>query len=126
MKIAVTYDKDGSVFQHFGHTEFFKIYTVEDNKITDSTVLSTNGAGHESLAVWLRNAGVSTLICGGIGGGAQQALSAAGVKWYGGVIGQADDAVASLVAGNLDFDPQARCTNDHHEHGQAHNCGHHQ
>ncbi len=29
MKIAVTYDA-GQVFQHFGHTEHFKVYDVED------------------------------------------------------------------------------------------------
>ena len=32
MKIAVTYD-NGTVFQHFGRTEFFKVYEVEDGKI---------------------------------------------------------------------------------------------
>ena len=45
MKIAVTY-LDGSVFQHFGHTEYFKIYTVENNAVTDSEVIETNGHGH--------------------------------------------------------------------------------
>ena len=29
MKIAVTYE-NGQVFQHFGHTEQFKVYDVED------------------------------------------------------------------------------------------------
>ena len=68
MKIAVTYE-NGSVFQHFGHTEQFKIYTIENNIITASQILGTDGAGHESLAVWLKQAGVNKLICGGIGGG---------------------------------------------------------
>ena len=35
MKIAVTYE-NGQIFQHFGHTEQFKIYTVEDGKIVSS------------------------------------------------------------------------------------------
>ena len=35
MKIAVTYE-DGNVFQHFGHTEQFKIYTAEDGKIVST------------------------------------------------------------------------------------------
>lgn len=29
MKIAVTYD-NGNIFQHFGKTENFKVYEVED------------------------------------------------------------------------------------------------
>ena len=49
MKIAVTYD-DGNVFQHFGRTEFFKVYEVEDNKVVSSEVVSSNGTGHGALA----------------------------------------------------------------------------
>ena len=45
MKIAVTYD-NGMVFQHFGHTEQFKVYTVEDNQITDTEIVSSGGNGH--------------------------------------------------------------------------------
>ena len=127
MKIAVTYE-NGSVFQHFGHTEQFKIYTIENNIITASQILGTDGAGHESLAVWLKQAGVNKLICGGIGGGAQQALTAAGITWYGGVTGSADDAVNALLKDSLSYDPDARCS--HHDHDQQgdhpHHCDHHQ
>lgn len=49
MKIAVTYE-NGQVFQHFGHTEYFKVYSVEDGQITDMQVVPTNGSGHGALA----------------------------------------------------------------------------
>ena len=74
MKIAVTYD-DGNVFQHFGRTEFFKVYEVEDNKVVSSEVVSSNGTGHGALAGLLSGIDVDVLICGGIGGGAQAALA---------------------------------------------------
>ena len=45
MKIAVTYD-NGSVFQHFGKTENFKIFEVENGAIISSEVVGSNGAGH--------------------------------------------------------------------------------
>ena len=32
MRIAVTYE-NGEIFQHFGHTESFKIYEIQDNKV---------------------------------------------------------------------------------------------
>lgn len=48
MKLAVTYE-NGQVFQHFGHTENFKLYSIEDGKITDSQVVNTNGQGHGAL-----------------------------------------------------------------------------
>ncbi len=79
MKIAVTYE-NGQVYQHFGHTEQFKVYTVEEGKIVSSEVVGTNGQGHGALAQVLTSLQAEVLICGGIGGGAQAALPAAGRK----------------------------------------------
>ncbi len=121
MRIAVTYE-DGKVFQHFGHTEQFKLYDVEDGKIVNSQVIDTNGSGHGALAGFLNMANADVLICGGIGMGAQMALAEAGIKLYGGVQGDADAAAQALVDGRLEYDPDARC--DHHEHESGHECGH--
>ena len=49
MRIAVTYE-NGQIFQHFGHTETFKIYDVEEGKVLHSEVVDTNGSGHGALA----------------------------------------------------------------------------
>ena len=122
MKIAVTYD-NGQVFQHFGHTETFKIYDVSEGSVKDSEVVDTMGSGHGALAGFLKDRGVDTLICGGIGGGAQTALAQAGINLYGGVTGSADDAVAALLEGKLDFNPDVHC--DHHSHEEGHSCGNH-
>ena len=91
MKIAATYE-NGRIFQHFGRTEQFKVYEVSDGRVASSRVVDTNGSGHGALAGLLQGLGVDTLICGGIGGGAQQALAAAGIRLYGGVSGEADAA----------------------------------
>ena len=122
MKIAVTYES-GLIFQHFGHTAAFKIYEVDNNEVKSSEVVETNGSGHGALAGFLAQLGVDTLICGGIGGGAQMALANAGIKLYGGVMGDADDAVEALLSGELNFNPCVRC--DHHDHGNGHSCGDH-
>lgn len=125
MKIAATYE-DGQVYQHFGHTAQFKVYSVEDGAITSSQVVDTNGTGHGALAGFLAERGVGTLVCGGIGGGARQALAAAGIEVFGGVSGNADEAVAALVAGTLAFDPNAACSHhEGHDHGDGHTCGNH-
>ena len=79
MKIAVTYD-NGEVFQHFGKTESFKIYNVEDNTVVSSEIIGSNGTGHGALAGLLAEQGINVLICGGIGGGAQAALTEAGIE----------------------------------------------
>jgi len=66
MKLAVTFE-NGNIFQHFGHTENFKIYDIENGVIKESRVVNSNGAGHGALAGFLKNEGVDVLICGGIG-----------------------------------------------------------
>ena len=125
MKIAVTYDSE-NIFQHFGHTAYFKLYEIADNAIVSTQVLPTGGSGHGALANFLAAQGVQILICGGIGGGAQLALANAGIRLYGGVRGNADAAVNALLAGELGYDPNVRCNHHDHEHGHGgHSCGHH-
>lgn len=124
MRVAVTYE-NGQIFQHFGHTQAFKIYDIADGKILSSEVVDTNGSGHGALAGVLNALNADILICGGIGGGAQSALNAAGIRLFGGVSGNADDAVAALIAGNLAFNPNVKCNHHDHEHGEGHTCGNH-
>lgn len=121
MKLAVTYE-NGQVFQHFGHTEQFKLYEVENGAVISSRVVSTNGSGHGALAGFLAEHGVECLLCGGIGGGAQAALAEAGIKLYAGCTGDADARVGELLSGTLAYAETATC--DHH-HGEDHACGGH-
>ena len=95
MKIAVTYE-GGSIFQHFGKTETFKMYEVEDGKITSMQIVHAGGAGHSALAGFLSEQSANVLICGGIGEGAQEALKEAGIKVISGAAGEVDAAVPIL------------------------------
>ncbi len=124
MRIAVTYE-NGEIFQHFGHTEQFKLYDAEDGRIVAEQIVNTNGSGHGALAGFLKAAQADALICGGIGMGARNALAEAGIKLYGGVSGSADAAAQALAAGDLQYDPNARCDHHGHHHGEGHACGHH-
>ena len=122
MKIAVTYEA-GNVYQHFGHTAQFKIYEVAEGKILSSQILDTNGSGHGALASLLDQNGIEVLICGGLGGCARTALNNAGIAIYGGVSGDADEAVELFLSNALNFNPNACCS--HHGHGEGHSCGSH-
>lgn len=121
MRIAVTYE-NGEVFQHFGHTQQFKVYDIRDNKVCGTGIMDTYGQGHGALAGVLMALQADMLICGGIGGGAQAALAAAGIKLYAGVSGSADAAVEAFLNGKLEFNTAATCN---HHHGEDHHCGHH-
>ncbi len=124
MRLAVTYD-NGEIFQHFGHTEQFKVYDIKEGQILNEQIVDTNGQGHGALAGFLLGGDVDALICGGIGGGAQAALREAGIVLYGGVSGKADDAVKAFLAGELSFNPNVTCNHHDHEHGEGHSCGDH-
>lgn len=124
MKIAIPF-ADGQVFQHFGHSERFKLYTVEDGRVVSEEDLSAEGSGHGALAALLAAHGVDALICGGIGGGARQALAERNISVFGGVTGSAGEAVQALLEKRLSFDPDARCDHHDHEHAEGHVCGDH-
>ena len=122
MKLAITYD-NGQVFQHFGKTEAFKIYDIVEGKVGASMVMSTNGQGHGALAGLLRGLGISVLICGGIGPGAQDALASLDITVIPGITGDVDQAVQDFVDGKLVPNTEALC--NHHHEGAAHDCGAH-
>ncbi len=115
MKIAVTYE-EGRVFQHFGHSKQFKVYDVDAGVVVGAEVIDAPGEGHGALAGFLKEQGVQALICGGIGGGARQALMQAGIELYPGVNAGADACVQALIAGTLDYNPETVCAHHHHEH----------
>ena len=121
MKIAVTYE-DGNVFQHFGRTENFKIYEVEDGKVVSAEVMSSDGVGHEALAWLLKDSGIDALICGGMGQGAQDALAEAGIEVCAGAEGNTDEAVAAFLAGEL-VNTGVNCDHHDHEHDHGHDHG---
>ncbi len=125
MRIAVTYS-DGEVFQHFGKTEQFKVYEVENNKVVSSEVTGNNGLGHEALAGLLADNKIDLLICGGMGEGAKNALAEAGVEVISGAQGDADEAVESYLRGELESKGVNCDHHDHeHHHEEGHSCGHH-
>ncbi len=118
MKVAITYENE-SVFQHFGHTEKVKVYTIEDNNIVSSEVISTEGNGHSDLVNFLKKLGIDVLICGGIGKGAKDALKEAGIELYGGVSGNVDLAITDFINGTLKYNENVECS--HHK-DENHNC----
>lgn len=123
MKIAVPFEND-NIYPHFGHTAVFKIYEVQNGKISTVRIMPTLESGHGALAGFLAVNNVGTLICGGIGDGAKTALAEVGIKVFGGVSGNADTAVYAYLAGKLEYDPEARCDHHDHVHGE-HKCGEH-
>lgn len=113
MKIAATYDiSTNSIFQHFGKTQNFKLYDIEEGKIVKADIIDNGGFGHHDLAIFLKNLGVEILILGNRGQGAIDALNKAGIKQFAGISGNPDDAIVAYLNGTLKDNPDAKC--NHH------------
>ena len=120
MKIAVTCEND-QVFAHFGHTREFAIFETDGRTILSENRLSAGDAGHCALSSLLAGAKVDLLICGGIGPGAINALTAAGIELIGGASGNVREVVQALLNGTLEVRQDFHCNHHHHEEG--HSCG---
>ncbi|MBO5823232.1 MAG: dinitrogenase iron-molybdenum cofactor biosynthesis protein [Lentisphaeria bacterium] len=128
MKIAVTCENH-QVFQHFGHTPGFAVFEVKDNVICSEKELSSGSSGHGALAMVLAMEQIEVLICGGIGGGAINALRDVGIKVVGGASGDVREVAEAYVSGTLQVKADFHCNHHHHEGGHScgsgHSCGNH-
>ena len=128
MKIAVTC-ADHQVFQHFGHTPGFAVFEVKDNIVCSEKELSSGSSGHGALAMVLAMEQIEVLICGGIGGGAINALRDVGIKVVGGASGDVREVAEAYVNGTLQVKAAFHCNHHHHEGGHScgsgHTCGNH-
>lgn len=122
MKIAITCENN-QVFQHFGHTPGFALFEIADGRIVSEKMLPSGSSGHGALATLLALEQVETLICGGIGGGAINALGNAGIKVIGGAAGNVREVAEAFAAGTLQVRADFHC--NHHHHGEGHTCGEH-
>lgn len=122
MKIAVTC-KDNQVFQHFGHTPEFAVFTADNTTVVSKEILPCGDTGHGALAGLLQQNGIDLLICGGIGRGAQAALTEAGVRLIGGATGNVDEVVKAFLADELKVKEDFQC--HHYDHEAGHTCGSH-
>jgi ATP-binding protein involved in chromosome partitioning len=127
-KIALPVTSDDQIDNHFGHCEFYKVYTVsENNEITKEEIIkSEQGCGCKSnIASVLASQGVTVMLAGGIGGGAINVLNSAGIEVVRGCSGKPDDIVKQYIEG-LIADSGESCQQHEHHHagGGEHVCNH--
>jgi predicted Fe-Mo cluster-binding NifX family protein len=119
MKIAVPLKQDHQIDDHFGHCEFYGVYTIsENNEILKKEVIpSTQGCGCKSnIAGELATQGVKIMLAGGIGNGAVNVLNHHGIDVIRGCTGNAKEVVNMYLKGSL-TDSGENC---HHHDGHHH------
>jgi predicted Fe-Mo cluster-binding NifX family protein len=123
-KIAIPADGNNQLEDHFGHCDFYQIFTISnDNKIVDiQTLESEQGCGCKSnIASVLVEHGVSVMLAGGIGNGAINVLNNCNIDVIRGCSGNTTDVINSYLNGEI-FDSGESCS--HHHHDENHQCAH--
>ncbi len=127
-KIAVPITANKQIDGHFGHCEFYGVYTVsESNEITGFEKLdSPQGCGCKSnIAAVLAQKGVTVMLAGGIGGGAINVLNSYGIEVVRGCSGTADEVVKQFISGAIaDSGKSCAAHEQHHGGGHGHQCNH--
>ena len=113
MKIALP-SSENKVDSHFGHCEYFTVFTIDDNKeiISEDIVKSPAGCGCKSNIVQiLSQMGVDVMLAGNMGEGAVNVLNSHGIKVLRGCSGDVKTVTKKWLEGNL-VDSGVAC----HEH----------
>jgi len=127
MKIAVP-TQNNSVDGHFGHCEYYTIYTIDENKnvVNKELMPSPEGCGCKSnIAGVLRQMNVSLMLAGNMGEGAFNMLQMQGIQVIRGCTGNTDDVLTKYLEDKL-MDNGILCSHHgrNHEHGHGHSCNH--
>lgn len=126
MKIALP-SRQKTIDDHFGHCEYFTVFTIEDDQIMEETVIeSPAGCGCKSnIATVLADLGVSMMLAGNMGDGAVRVLNQAGIQVVRGCSGNVKEVAAQWISGNLkDSGDACQHHEHHHEHQHGHDCHH--
>ncbi len=126
MKIAVPTTSSNQVDSHFGHCEFYSLFTIDsDKKVTSTELLpSPQGCGCKSnIASVLKDKGVTVMLAGNMGGGALNVLTSHDITVFRGCTGEITTVVNDYLMGKINDSGEA-CKS--HAHGQGeHSCDHH-
>ena len=100
MIIAMTYLNE-EIFPHFGKSEYFVVYEVENKEVKSKKIYQLEGSGHASKAAFLKEMHADVLICGGMGMHAKEAIDSVGVSVYAGQSGNTDEVLKEFLEGKL-------------------------
>jgi predicted Fe-Mo cluster-binding NifX family protein len=116
MKIALP-SRQKQVDEHFGHCEYFTIFTINDKKeiLSEEIVSSPANCGcKSSIAQTLAQMGVKMMLAGNMGQGAVNVLNGCGIDVLRGCSGGVKEVTEQWLAGTL-ADSGIAC--NLHEHG---------
>jgi len=103
MKIALPSNQD-QVDEHFGHCEYFTVFTIDDqNKIqSQETVTPPAGCGCKSnIAQTLARMDVKYMLAGNMGQGAVNILGSNGIQVLRGCSGNVREVTEKWLSGTL-------------------------
>ncbi|MCR5741664.1 MAG: hypothetical protein K6G38_04325 [Gammaproteobacteria bacterium] len=120
MRVAIPAKTDGNIFEHFGRTQMFQIYDIENNKIIRSGLFDSSEYEHEELAKVLSALTVNKVMAAHVGNHMVETLNSFGIDIYTNVTGSCTDIINKFLSGELDKDENILLNESTHE------CCHHE
>lgn len=99
-KIAFAND-NGYISQHFGRCPEFTFVSIEDGKVVTKKNLPNPGHAVGTVPNFIKNQGANAIVCGGMGGRAQQMFADFGIEPIMGVQTSIDEAIQLFIKGEL-------------------------
>ena len=120
-KVAIPVVND-KLSQHFGHSDFFRVYVVDDNnKIIDNEFLPPPEHQPGAIPNWVASQGVTDIIVGGIGPAAIEIFNSKNVNVFSGAnIDSPDNIILDFINGDLVVNANT-CDHENGEHHHHHN-----
>lgn len=116
MKIALP-SYGNKVDEHFGHCEYFTVFTIDEQKkiLAEEVIPSPAGCGCKSkIAYTLAKMGVKYMLAGNMGQGAVNVLAMNGIQVLRGCSGSVKEVAESWLMGKVN-DSGVSCVK--HDHG---------
>lgn len=124
MKIAIPSKANNMIDDHFGHCEFYTIFSISENHqvANETTLPSPQGCGCKSdIAFTLAQMDVTIMLAGGIGNGAINKLSQQNIQVIRNCKGDIHNLIDAYLSGHLK-DGGSSCSA--HENHSDHTCNH--
>lgn len=101
-KVAIP-TREGQVDDHFGHCDYYTIFTIEDGKVSnEETFKAPEGCGCKSnVGAVLASMGVQTMLAGNMGMGALGVLNSNGIDVIRGCSGNVKDVITQFIKGEV-------------------------
>jgi predicted Fe-Mo cluster-binding NifX family protein len=116
---------NGQLSSHFGQTQYFYFYEIDNNTTLNQSMETSPEQDHSAIPAWLSEQNVTDIIIGGIGGPAAEKLSDFDINIFENGMSTSPNELSQMFINNqLSIFGDSCCGGHDHEHEHEHEHGH--